>query len=130
MARHEVCPTDDLPDGARKIVQVNERLSIGVFNVAGVLVAYQNYCPHAGAPVCEGTLSGAIVSDKPFERSVAHEGLILKCPWHAWEFLLPEGTTLTQPAHRLRSYPVHVEDRMILVEVSSAPSRAAEKETA
>lgn len=127
MARHEICRRNDLPEGERRIIQINERLSVGVFNIEGQILAYRNECPHAGAPVCVGALSGAIVSDGLFERHLAFEGRILRCPWHAWEFQLPEGTTLTQPPFRLKSYPVSLVDDTIFVEVD-VPPKPAEKE--
>jgi nitrite reductase/ring-hydroxylating ferredoxin subunit len=129
MAWHEVFDIDELAEGTRRIIQIEGRISIGVFNVGGILVAFRNRCPHAGAPVCEGTLSGAIVSDQPFQRHLDHEGRILKCPWHALEFQLPEGVTLTQPAFRLIQHPVSLDGAKVMVEVEPAVRRAHAEET-
>lgn len=129
MTRHIVCEVDDLPAGHRKVVTVADRLSIGVFNVAGQLVAFRNECPHAGAPVCVGTLGGAVVSDGIYDRELRHEGCILRCPWHAWEFLLPEGVTLTQPTYRLKSFPVLVEDGQVVVDIGTARGRPVRQES-
>jgi nitrite reductase (NADH) small subunit len=112
-----VCGVEELPEGTHIIAEVGARLSIGVYNIQGRFVAVRNYCPHAGAPVCEGVLTGAIVSDGVYERHVAHVGQILKCPWHAWEFKLPEGTTITEPAYRLKTYPVTVEAGKVIVDL-------------
>jgi len=104
MARQAVCEVADLPVGARVIAGLGENgtIIVGVFNVNGEIVAFRNECPHAGAPVCVGTLGDAVVSAGFGERHLEHQGCILKCPWHACEFKLPEGITLTQPAFRLR----------------------------
>jgi len=48
--------TDEIAPGQRKVVEIDGR-SIGVFNVDGRYYALRNTCPHAGAPLCEGTLS-------------------------------------------------------------------------
>jgi nitrite reductase/ring-hydroxylating ferredoxin subunit len=114
----------DLPLGARVIADIDS-ISVGIFNVGGEIVAFRNECPHAGAPVCVGTLGAAVMSSGFGERHLEHEGCILKCPWHAWEFKLPEGTTLTQPAFRLRRYPVDVEDGRVFVDVAPRRARAA-----
>lgn len=123
MARHAICAVSELPLGGRVIATVEEAgpassgpISVGVFNVGGEIVAYRNECPHAGAPVCVGTLGDAVISSGIGERHLEHEGCILKCPWHAWEFKLPEGITLTQPIFRLRRFPVVVEDGRVFIE--------------
>jgi nitrite reductase/ring-hydroxylating ferredoxin subunit len=125
MTRHAICDLADLPVGGRVIAQLDPRISVGVFNVGGQIVAFRNECPHAGAPVCVGTLGAAVASSGFGERHLEHEGCILKCPWHAWEFKLPEGVTLTQPAFRLRAYPVVVEDGRVFVEERAPERRGA-----
>lgn len=126
MTRHAVCNVSDLPVGGRVIATIGDTssVSIGVFNVRGEIVAFRNHCPHAGAPVCVGTLGDAVVSSGLGERHLEHEGCILKCPWHAWEFKLPEGVTLTQPQFRLRRYPVEVEDGQVFVQLTRPARRA------
>lgn len=117
-----VCDVADLPVGGRVIAGLGEdgAVSVGIFNVNGEIVAFRNECPHAGAPVCVGTLGDAVVSSGFGERHLEHQGCILKCPWHAWEFKLPEGVTLTQPAFRLRRYKVVVEDGKVFVDLTRA----------
>ena len=127
MSKHAICNVEDLPEGSHLVRQITDRMSVGVYHIDGRIVAFRNHCPHMGAPVCEGTLSGAILCDGNFQRYLAHEGKILKCPWHAWEFLLPEGVTLTKPAYRLASHPVVIEDGTVFVELpggSVAEARA------
>ena len=109
------CDTSQVPVGGRVIEQLG-RTSVGVFNIAGEYLAIRNYCPHAGAPICEGALTGAIVSEAAFDRHMAHDGCVLKCPWHGWEFMLPQGVTITEPQLRLRRYPLAVHDGMIFVQ--------------
>lgn len=123
MTKHPVCDVAGLPVGGRVIVALEDKVSVGVFNVAGQIVAFRNECPHAGAPICVGTLGDAVISSRPGERHLEHEGCILKCPWHAWEFKLPEGVTLTQPPFRLRSYPVVIEDGQVFIEAGPSGRR-------
>ena len=117
MARHVVCRVEDLPAGSRVLLPLGGRQGIGVYNIGGRFVGVRNACPHAGAPICEGTLTGMVVGSTPFDRRWVHEGEILKCPWHAWEFKLPEGTTITEPVVRLKTFPAYAEDGRVVVEV-------------
>ncbi|MCY3901440.1 MAG: Rieske 2Fe-2S domain-containing protein [Caldilineaceae bacterium] len=52
-----ICRVSDLPPGERKIVEVRGRL-IGVFNVHGKYYVIRSLCPHQGAPLCRGTITG------------------------------------------------------------------------
>jgi nitrite reductase/ring-hydroxylating ferredoxin subunit len=105
MKRHPVALAGEIPPGGRKIVTIG-RLQIGVFNVAGEIKAYRNACPHAGAPVCVGRISGTSQPSRVYEYIYGSEGCILRCPWHGWEFDLRTGEHLVDPEIRLKSVPV------------------------
>ena len=109
-----------------------EGRSIGVFNVGGDFFALRNVCPHQGGPLCQGVLSGFVVPGGPGEYRYLRRGEILRCPWHGWEFDVRTGQSYVDPARtRVRtypvelvpgpyvaeSYPVTVEDAMVVVEV-------------
>jgi nitrite reductase/ring-hydroxylating ferredoxin subunit len=112
------------------IVTPGGKLSVGVYNVSGTLVAVRNVCPHAGAPVCRGVVTGAVVSDARHRRRWSHQGEILRCPWHGWEFKLPEAVTLTNPPVRLKTYPVVEREGKIIVELGDRASHAGASEKA
>ena len=104
-----VCAADELPPGTRRIVTVGAR-SIGVFNVGGRYYALRNVCPHQGAPLCRGPLTGTTLPGPPGSYRYAREGEILRCPWHGWEFDVTNGRSIFNPhAVRVRKYPVAVE---------------------
>ena len=108
MTGHVVGTTDEIGPGERKIVEIDGR-SIGVFNVDGRYYALRNTCPHAGARLCEGTLSGLVTSSAPGEYRYAREGEILRCPWHGWEFDIATGRSWFDPARtRVRAYEATV----------------------
>ena len=104
--RHVVGRAADLGPGERMIVEVARR-SIGIFNANGAFYALRNRCPHQGAPLAEGIVSGTCLPSAPGEFVYAREGEILRCPWHAWEFDLTTGRSIHNP-HRCRvsSYEV------------------------
>ena len=62
MPKWVVATVDEIPPGARKVVDVGGR-SIGVFNVGGEFFAVLNRCPHQGGPLCLGNTLGFLRSD-------------------------------------------------------------------
>jgi nitrite reductase/ring-hydroxylating ferredoxin subunit len=108
MKRHPVAKASDIPPGGRKIVRAGAA-EVGLFNVGGEIRAYRNVCPHAGAPVCSGRVSGTSMPSRVYEYIYGMEGCILRCPWHGWEFDLRTGEHLVDPQNRLKAVPVENE---------------------
>ena len=109
MRRYIVGKVSELPPGERKIVEVQGR-SIGVFNVHGTYYALRNSCPHQGAPLCLGAITGMAMPSKPGEYVWTREGEILRCPWHGWEFDVTSGRSVCNPHRtRVKTYEVTVE---------------------
>jgi nitrite reductase (NADH) small subunit len=86
--------------GSLAALRQNKRLSfaaagreIAVFEVAGEIIASQGKCPHAGGPLCQGTLAGTI----------------LTCPWHGWSYDLKTGECEEDASLSLQLYEVRVE---------------------
>ena len=109
MERFVVCKTTEMEPGQRKIVQVGGR-SVGVFNAGGSDYALRNSCPHQGAPLCVGSLTGTTLPSQPGTYRYGSEGEILRCPWHGWEFDVTTGKSLFNPSKCLvKTYDVTVE---------------------
>jgi nitrite reductase (NADH) small subunit len=107
---HVICRADELPPGAKKIVQIGKK-SIGVFNIKGEYFAILNFCPHQHAPLCLGPVTGyAPPSDTVGEYTWSRDGEIIRCPWHGWEFDIKNGKSIFNP-HRVKtaSYPAALE---------------------
>jgi 3-phenylpropionate/trans-cinnamate dioxygenase ferredoxin subunit len=95
--------------GERRIVDVKGR-SIGVFNVHGEYYAIRNLCPHEGAPLCRGIVTGTTLPSQPGEYIWAKDGEIVRCPWHGWEFDITTGQSVFNPHKmRVKKYTVTVE---------------------
>jgi nitrite reductase/ring-hydroxylating ferredoxin subunit len=119
MSEHVVASADQLEKGESVIVDV-EGMEIGVFNVDGEYYAYPNWCPHQGAPVCEGGLSGTTRASYDRESLTltvdwVDVGHILNCPWHGWEFDVRTGDALGKSDISLPSYSVEEQDGQIMV---------------
>ncbi|MCG2640999.1 MULTISPECIES: Rieske (2Fe-2S) protein [Bradyrhizobium] len=109
MSRHVVCPAAELPPGARKVVVVDGR-EIGVFNVEGRFHALLNRCPHGGAAICSGVVTGLSQSSGPGDYRLERRGEFLRCPWHGWEFDMATGQSWCDPRRtKVRSFEVKLE---------------------
>jgi 3-phenylpropionate/trans-cinnamate dioxygenase ferredoxin subunit len=114
---HRVCLAVELPPGTRRTVTIDGR-TLGVFNSGGRHFAVRNVCPHMGAPLCAGTVGGAMLPSRPYEYVFAMEGRVLRCPWHGWAFDLESGRALFGIADaRVKTYPVRVTGENVEVEV-------------
>ena len=79
----DVCPLDDLPPGAVRLVEW-EDLEIGVFNCAGTVYAIEDRCSHDDGPLVEGEFDEATCT--------------VECPRHGSLFDLKTGKPRTLPA--------------------------------
>jgi nitrite reductase (NADH) small subunit len=108
-------PLADLEDGGMTLVDGPDG-SVGLFRRGDTVYALRNWCPHNGAPVCLGPVTGTNVSKGGYEVEHVRDGEILKCPWHKWEFELASGMSITNPLRKVHSYRVVIEnDRVFLV---------------
>jgi nitrite reductase (NADH) small subunit len=103
-------------DGCR-VVEVAGR-PVGVISVGEEFFAVSDRCPHMGASMCSGSLSGTLVPADPHELVYGLADRVLRCPWHGWEFDLESGRSLLEPRrYGLKTYPVSVEDGRVVLHV-------------
>jgi 3-phenylpropionate/trans-cinnamate dioxygenase ferredoxin subunit len=98
-----VCPLREIASGTMRLVEW-EDLEILVANCEGTVLAMQNRCSHDDGPLSDGTLDASECS--------------VKCPRHGSVFDLRTGRAVRPPAGApLNTFPVHVEDGQIRIEV-------------
>lgn len=115
MKRHHVARLSSLPAGGHIDVDING-MEVGLYRIGDEIRAWRNFCPHQGAPVCRGTISGTNLASGVYEYKYGREGEILQCPWHGWEFDLLTGRHLVEQSKAtLRGFHVEVEDDNIFV---------------
>ena len=103
MTDHTVCTVEELPEGERKIVEV-DGIEIGVFNCGGEFFAIEDRCSHDDGPLAEGELDPAACT--------------VECPRHGSLFDLKSGRPKTLPAFApVETFPVRAEDGQITLEV-------------
>lgn len=114
---------DEFPLDTIRIVKAGPR-EIGVVRRAdGTVNAVRNWCPHKGAEVCKTQLSGTMLPGAPGTLTWGHEGEIVRCPWHGFEFDIRTGKRpYSDSRMRLRVYPARIADGQILVDL--APLRS------
>jgi nitrite reductase/ring-hydroxylating ferredoxin subunit len=108
VAEYVVGTLDELPPGASRLVPEAGKFGIGVFNIEGEFYALANYCPHQGAPLCAGHVTGTTSAGQDRQVVWQRKGEILRCPWHSWEFDIKTGRTVFEPTERIRTYAVRV----------------------
>jgi nitrite reductase/ring-hydroxylating ferredoxin subunit len=76
-------------------------LKVLVCNLDGLLVAYEDSCPHLASRLSEGELSDGV----------------LTCAAHEWEFDARTGLGVNPASARLHRYPVRVDGMSIFVRI-------------
>jgi toluene monooxygenase system ferredoxin subunit len=91
---------DDIWAGEMRAVNLGAT-DILLCNLDGMLVAYEDRCPHLASPLSEGVLSDGV----------------LTCAAHEWEFDVRTGRGVNPASACLHRYPVRVDDEQIFVRV-------------
>ena len=101
MSFTKVATVQEVPVGQSKQVEVAGR-KIALFNCDGSFYAIDDTCPHRGAPLWEGELSGTEVT----------------CPWHGAAFDLTTGNHLCPPAPSdVKTHKIQVVGEEIQIDV-------------
>jgi nitrite reductase (NADH) small subunit len=116
MKWHLVASVGELAPGKAKLVTVDNK-QLGIFHEGGAYYAILNFCPHAKAEICKGRVTGTLFSPAPGEYDMRHDMLVLRCPWHHWEFSLDTGkAVIPSIKQRLQIFQVKVENDNVFVE--------------
>jgi 3-phenylpropionate/trans-cinnamate dioxygenase ferredoxin component len=99
----DICPVEELPPGAKRVVRW-EDLEIGIVNCGGEVLAVEDRCSHDDGDLMEG--------------DVDEQTCTVECPRHGSVFDLRTGKPLNLPAYvPIDTFPVEVDDGVIKVEV-------------
>jgi nitrite reductase (NADH) small subunit len=106
-----VTSCSNVPPREGRAVRLDNDREIAIFNLGDRFVAIDNRCPHRGGPLCDGIVSGVAVV----------------CPLHAWKIDLRSGAVERPSADAcVRTYPVRVEDGIILLALRDSAGLASE----
>lgn len=110
-----VATLEDVPDDRFLIVDV-EGTEVGVIRDGDELFAMRNLCPHHGAPLCRGRVTGTMLPSAPGDLAYGMDRRVVSCPWHQYEFDLRSGRPIfTNVRGRARTYSVSVVDDDVYV---------------
>lgn len=98
MAKYAVAPVSEIPVGTQKLFYLGGR-PVAVFNIDGSFFAVLNRCPHQGASLCDGEVTGFVSSTGPGDYRMERPGEFIRCPWHGWEFDIRNGQSWFDPVH-------------------------------
>ena len=117
--KHRVCAADDVAAGVLTPVRVGRSTIVLTRLPGGALRAFAGRCPHQGARLEFGCVTGLNEGPEHGRIAVGRDGEILRCPWHGFEFDLATGEPAVAPpearAMRLRFYEVAEEDGAVMV---------------
>jgi nitrite reductase/ring-hydroxylating ferredoxin subunit len=91
---------EDVPPGRGATVQLLNGTELALYNINGEFYAIENFCPHKGAPLADGSLCGHTV----------------ECDWHGWRFDVRTGECLTNSSN-VETYEVMIEDGLIKLRI-------------
>src|SRR6202051_1122316 len=121
-----VAKLTDIADGDYRVFAV-EDLEVGIFRTGSKVLAYENVCPHAGGPVCQGKIFNQVeevlTPDKKSAGLRFGKERHIVCPWHGYEFDLATGCHPGDPSVRLPPAEPAVGECQIYV--SGQPGAAA-----
>jgi nitrite reductase (NADH) small subunit len=105
----KVCALAEAPRAGQAMEADAAGVGICLANVGGELSALDNWCPHRRGPLGQGWVEGGSVV----------------CPWHSWTFNVKTGEAEFPVHERVAVFPVRVEGKDVLVDVSLATGNQA-----
>lgn len=117
---------DEFQDREHRVREI-AGIEVGVFRLGERWVAWENVCPHAGGPVCQGRIMPRVEErldehQQSLGMCFSKERRNIVCPWHGYEYDLLTGAHQGHDGYRLRSIAVRVVGAEIRV---SVPADAA-----
>ncbi|MEE3193352.1 MAG: Rieske (2Fe-2S) protein [Candidatus Poribacteria bacterium] len=79
--------------------------------------AIRDACPHRGARLSNGFLTGKVAAKYPGDQpKLLRQGECIVCPWHGWKIDVRTGCSLLEPDRiKAKRYNVHIEDGRVFV---------------
>lgn len=99
---HQICSLADIVNGG-KIGKLFRGQHLLIIRFGDEVYCYEDLCPHAGAPLCDGKMSHGQ----------------LTCRHHQWKFDLRNGKSLRPTGHKLKSFEVRIENENVFVELEN-----------
>ena len=107
---HYIARLDEL--ALRKVHRFEiEGRTVGIIRTETDVFAIGNRCPHQGGPMCFGHVTGTMLPSAPDQYVYGEDGLVIQCPWHAYEFRVDSGESVGHVVHgRVPVYQAEIRD--------------------
>ena len=119
MAWHVVGRLGDLPESAL-VPALAGRARVVLIRRGDAVLAISARCPHQGADLSEGLLTGFVDAPSPGCLTLDRTRMVLRCPWHGFEYDVATGEPLAaSPEHRrlrLRHHAVEIDGEDVRVD--------------
>jgi nitrite reductase/ring-hydroxylating ferredoxin subunit len=111
-----VCAADDLQPGDMVAAELDALPVVVVRTHDGELYGLVDRCLHQGARLSGGRLLAGTEGERVGEYRLKETDVVLKCPWHGYEYDVRSGCALFDGRRRLRRVSEREERGLIVVE--------------
>lgn len=115
--KQAVCRKEELGPGQMRTVMRDRVPVVVLCTDEGRYYALRGICPHQGAELGKGHLVSPTTADEPGVYAVVQDKKILRCPWHSFDYDTVTGQCLSDSKLRVKTYPVHVENGHIVIDL-------------
>jgi nitrite reductase (NADH) small subunit len=91
--QHLIGDLEDFPLHKPTCVTVEGRM-LSIIRTETDVFALGNRCPHQGGPMSSGFVTGTMLPSESDEYIYGLDGLVIQCPWHAYEFRMDTGQSV------------------------------------
>lgn len=95
--RNVVCAVKDVGESGLHRVEIRGRAWVVVRGPDGTYHALRDLCPHEGAPLSAGNCMNKVIGDEPGQFTSDPSTIVLRCPWHGYEFDVTNGQCIVEP---------------------------------
>jgi len=111
-----ICAAEELKPGAMRSARFGPMPIVVIRAEDGSLYGLLDKCLHQGGQLSKGKLLRATNGSKLGEYIEDDGQVIVKCPWHGYEYDIRTGCTLFDEQRRVRTFKVREEDGQVVVE--------------
>ena len=113
--KHVLFGAEDVAPGKMRAVEVDGIPIVVVREANGQFHALRNSCPHRGAAVSGGFLMQKVVCSSSRDYKLDESTLVVRCPWHNYEYDVETGNCMVEGDRGLKVYSVAVENGQVVL---------------
>jgi len=111
-----ICAAEELKPGEMRSARFGPMPIVVIRSDDGSLYGLLDKCLHQGGQLSRGKLLRAMNGATLGDYHEEDDRVIVKCPWHGYEYDIRTGCTLFDQERRVRTFNVREEDGQVVVE--------------